>query len=76
MNALLPVMDRVVYLADGRAACGTADEVVRSEVLSRLYGHQVDVLRVQGRVIVVAGDSDDAEPTHPHHHDHDGVEIF
>ena len=77
MNALLPVMDRVVYLADGRAACGTADEVVRSEVLSRLYGHQVEVLRVHGRVIVVAGDSDDAEPTHPHHHDHDhGVEIF
>ena len=77
MNALLPVMDRVVYLADGRAACGTADEVVRSDVLSRLYGHQVEVLRVHGRVIVVAGDSDDAEPTHPHHHDHDhGVEIF
>jgi hypothetical protein len=46
-------------------------------VLSRLYGHQVEVLRVHGRVIVVAGDSDDAEPTHPHHHDHDhGVEIF
>ncbi len=71
MNALLPVMDRVVYLADGRAACGTADEVVRSEVLSRLYGHPVEVLRVHGRVIVVAGDSDDAEPTHPHHHGHE-----
>ena len=71
MNALLPVMDRVVYLADGRAACGTADEVVRSEVLTRLYGHPVEVVRVQGRVIVVAGDSDDAEPSHPHHHDHD-----
>lgn len=69
MNALLPVMDRVVYLADGRAACGTADEVVRSEVLSRLYGHRVEVLRVNNRVIVVAGDSDDAEPSHPHHHE-------
>jgi len=75
MNALLPVMDRVVYLADGRAACGTADEVVRSDVLSRLYGHRVDVMRVRGRVIVVAGDSDDAEPTHPHSHDH-GIEVF
>jgi zinc/manganese transport system ATP-binding protein len=71
MNALLPVMDRVVYLADGRAACGTADEIVRADVLSRLYGHQVDVLRVRGRVIVVAGDSDDAEPTHPHGCEHD-----
>jgi zinc/manganese transport system ATP-binding protein len=70
MNALLPVMERVVYLADGRAVCGTAEEVVRSDVLSRLYRHPVDVMRVRGRVIVVAGDSDDAEPTHPHHHDH------
>jgi zinc/manganese transport system ATP-binding protein len=55
MNPLLPVMDRIVYLAAGRAASGSVDEVVRSEVLSRLYGHHVDVLRVHGRVIVVAG---------------------
>jgi zinc/manganese transport system ATP-binding protein len=58
MNALLPVMDRVVYLADGRAASGTADQVVRSEVLSRLYGHHVDVLHVHGRVVVVAGEGE------------------
>jgi len=55
MNPLLPVMDRIVYLAAGRAASGTAGEVVRSDVLSRLYGHHVDVLRVHGRVLVVAG---------------------
>jgi zinc/manganese transport system ATP-binding protein len=55
MNPLLPVMDRVVYVAAGRAASGTVDEVVRSEVLSDLYGHPVTVLRVQGRVLVVAG---------------------
>jgi zinc/manganese transport system ATP-binding protein len=55
MNPLLPVMERIVYLAAGRAASGTADEVVRSDVLSRLYGHHVDVLRVHGRVLVVAG---------------------
>jgi zinc/manganese transport system ATP-binding protein len=57
MNPLLPVMDRVVYLAGGRAASGPAAEVVTTEVLSRLYGHQVDVLHVQGRVLVVAGSS-------------------
>jgi zinc/manganese transport system ATP-binding protein len=69
MNALLPVMDGVVYLADGRAVFGSTDEVVRSDVLSRLYGHRVEVLRVNGRVIVIAGECDDAEPSHPHHHD-------
>jgi zinc/manganese transport system ATP-binding protein len=55
MNPLLPVMDRVVYLADGRAASGTADQVVTSETLSRLYGHHVEVIHVQGRVLVVSG---------------------
>ncbi|MBV9659630.1 MAG: metal ABC transporter ATP-binding protein, partial [Acidimicrobiales bacterium] len=39
MNPLLPVMDRIVYLADGRAASGTTEEVVQTETLSRLYGH-------------------------------------
>jgi zinc/manganese transport system ATP-binding protein len=63
MNPLLPVLDRVVYLAEGRAASGTVEEVVQSEVLSRLYGRRVDVLHVRGRVLVVAGtgDEDDAD---------------
>jgi len=63
INPLLPVMDRVVYLADGRAASGTTDEVISTEVLSGLYGHHVDVLQVHGRVIVVAGAPD--QTPHP-----------
>ena len=55
MNPLLPVMDRVVYLANGHAVSGTTEEVIRPEVLSDLYGHPVDVLHVHGRIIVVAG---------------------
>ena len=55
MNPLLPVMDRIVYLAGGRAASGTTDEVVRDEVLSALYGHEVHVHILHGRILVVAG---------------------
>jgi zinc/manganese transport system ATP-binding protein len=55
MNPLLPVMDRLIYLAGGRAASGSADEIIRTEVLSELYGHHVDVLNVHGRILVVAG---------------------
>lgn len=58
MNPLLPYMDRIVYMADGRVTSGTTAEVVQSEVLSRLYGHPVEVLRVQGRVLVVGGDAE------------------
>lgn len=55
MNPLLPVMDRIVYLAEGRAASGTTDEVVRDNVLSALYGHEVHVHVLHGRILVVAG---------------------
>lgn len=58
MNPLLPYMDRLVYMADGRVTSGTTAEVVQSEVLSQLYGHPVEVLRVQGRVLVVGGDAE------------------
>ena len=56
MNPLVPVMDRVVYVAAGRAAVGSADEVLRTDVLSTLYGQHVDVLHVHGRVMIVAGE--------------------
>jgi zinc/manganese transport system ATP-binding protein len=64
MNPLLPVMDRVVYVAAGRVASGTTDEVVRSEVLSQLYGHHVDVLHVHDRVLVVAAPGVDPDALH------------
>jgi zinc/manganese transport system ATP-binding protein len=65
MNPLLPAMDRIVYVAAGKAASGTTSEVVREEVLSALYGHQVDVIKVRDRILVVAGSDTGV------HHDHE-----
>jgi len=64
INPLLPVMDRIVYLAGGHAVHGRVEDVVRGDVLTRLYGHPVDVLRVRGRVLVVAdvGGAPDGPP--------------
>jgi zinc/manganese transport system ATP-binding protein len=55
VNALLGFMDRVLYLGYGQAAVGTVEEVVNSEVLSRLYDTPIEVLQVKGRILVVAG---------------------
>ena len=63
VNPILPVVDRVLYLAGGTWAIGSVDEVMSTETLSRLYGTEVDVLRVRGRVVVV-GVPDE------HHHEH------
>ncbi len=68
MNPLLPVMDRIVYVANGHVASGSTDEVIRPEVLSSLYGHHVEVLRVHGRVLVVtepSGEAPGAVAEHP-----------
>jgi zinc/manganese transport system ATP-binding protein len=66
MNPLMPVMDRIIYVAAGRVAVGRTDEVVQPAVLSRLYGQHVDVIRVHGRVLVVAAPegTDSDEDTH------------
>jgi len=71
MNPLLPVMDRVVYLANGQAVSGKTHDVIRTDVLSRLYGYHIDVIRVHGRVLVIAaeapGDILAAVEKHPAH---------
>jgi zinc/manganese transport system ATP-binding protein len=65
INPVLGLVDRVLYLAPGDWAIGTPDEVLTSGTLSELYGTEVDVLRVRGRVVVV-GTPDDQ---HVHHVD-------
>ena len=71
INPILPYVDRVLYLVGGRWAVGTPTEVLTSAGLSDLYGIDVDVLNVRGRIIVVG--SDETGPTEPggHHHHHD-----
>jgi zinc/manganese transport system ATP-binding protein len=74
INPILPLIDRVLYLAGGNWAVGAPDEVMTSERLTALYGAPVDVLRVRGRVVVVgAPEGAHADGDGGHHHLHDPV---
>jgi len=54
INPLLPVVDRIIYIVNGRVATGKLDEVVTSESLSKLYDAPVEVLRdSRGRIAVL-----------------------
>jgi zinc/manganese transport system ATP-binding protein len=53
INPILQYVDRVLYLAGGRFHVGTPHDVMRSEVLSELYGSKVEVFRSGGRIVVV-----------------------
>ncbi len=62
VNPVLDMVDRVLYLANGRFSIGSPDQVLTSEVLSKLYGAPIDVIRNQGRIVVVGATE------HDHHH--------
>jgi zinc/manganese transport system ATP-binding protein len=63
INPLLGYLDRVVYLAGGRALAGPVAEVVTAPQLSALYGAPIEVLRTtDGRLVVVG------QPEAPHLH--------
>lgn len=70
INPVLPWVDRVLYMVDGRFRIGTAAEVMTSETLSELYRTPVEVLRVGGQIHVVGAQSALCEDQ-PHHHLHD-----
>jgi zinc/manganese transport system ATP-binding protein len=53
VNPVLHLVDRVLFVVNGRWAAGTTDEVLTSEQLSALYGSHVDVVRVHDRILVV-----------------------
>ncbi len=54
INPLLPHLDKVMYIANGRVATGKPSEVLTSESLTALYGIQVEVLRdPHGNVAII-----------------------
>jgi zinc/manganese transport system ATP-binding protein len=46
VNTILPYVDRVLYLVDGRFRIGTVEQVMTSETLSELYRADIQVVKV------------------------------
>lgn len=70
INPILEHVDRVLYLAGGRFTLGTPEEVMRTEVLSKLYGTHVEVLNMDGRLVVVGRPDSVVDGHGPHAGDH------
>lgn len=57
INPLLPALDRVLYVANGRVAAGEPGEVLNSESLSELYGAPIEVLKdSRGRIAIIGAE--------------------
>jgi zinc/manganese transport system ATP-binding protein len=55
INPLLPYLDKVVYIANGKVASGKPDEVLTSESLSALYDIPVEVLHDSKGNLAIVG---------------------
>lgn len=56
INPLLQDVDRVLYIARGRAMLGQPEEIITTESLTRLYGSPVEVVQALGRMFVVGAE--------------------
>ena len=66
INPILSVVDQVVYVAHGKVAVGSPQEIITTEALTRLYEAPVEVVTdSKGRIFVVGLES---ETAHPHEH--------
>jgi zinc/manganese transport system ATP-binding protein len=69
VDPVLPFVDRVLYLVDGRFRIGTVEEVMNSQTLSELYRSEIEVLKIGGRYIVV-GEHSQYQHEHGDHSEH------
>jgi len=62
INPMIKCLNKVIYIANGKVAVGTPNEVLTSERLSALYGVHVEVLRdSRGNIVIVGGEDERGE---------------
>ena len=69
VNPVLPFVDRVLFLVDGRFRIGTVEEVMTSPTLSELYRADIQVFKINDRYVVVGEHLDHSEHQVGHTHD-------
>jgi zinc/manganese transport system ATP-binding protein len=68
VNPLLNVMDRIIYLAHGKAALGSVEDVITSDKLSWLYNAPIEVIRLENQLFVIHKKL--GTNVHEHNHPH------
>lgn len=69
INPVLPFVDRVLYIANGKWVIDTPSKVLQTEILSKLYGSPVEVLQHHNRLLVIGADEAAYTAEGAHHED-------
>lgn len=67
INPLTPVMTNILYLAQRKAVIGTVAEVIRSDILTELYGTPIEVIHHDDRLFVMHRSTGKTENVVCHH---------
>lgn len=67
VNPILPYVDKVLYIANGRWVADRPEIVLTSATLSQLYGVPIEVITVRNRLIVVGADDTALASPGAHH---------
>jgi zinc/manganese transport system ATP-binding protein len=59
INLIARYAHRILYLTKGHYALGTVEEVMQTDVLSKLYGNTVEVMK-KGSKLMIVSEADDA----------------
>ncbi|GBE35989.1 high-affinity zinc uptake system ATP-binding protein ZnuC [bacterium BMS3Bbin07] len=56
VNLIYPMVDRILYMANGQVFIGTPQEMLTQEKLQRIYNANVIITEAAGRIFVIVGD--------------------
>ncbi len=56
VNLIYPMVDRILYMADGQVFIGPPQEMLTQEKLQRIYNANVIITEAAGRIFVIVGD--------------------
>ncbi|MDB5055251.1 MAG: Zinc/manganese transport system ATP-binding protein [Bacilli bacterium] len=62
INLIARYAHRILYLTQGHYAVGAVNEVMQSEVLSKLYGNTVEVMQKGSKLMVISAGEDTVSP--------------
>lgn len=62
INLIARYAHRILYLTRGQYAVGTVEEVMQPEVLSKLYGNSVEIMKVGSNLLVISSGKDVVPP--------------
>jgi len=66
INPLLPFLDNIIYIANGKVATGKPEDVLTSECLSALYGVHVEVIKdSKGNIAIIGSGTRDTDFVNP-----------